>query len=126
LIYFTFLWHANYGDFPQPVQLLQVPQLIRQVEVVHRPERAQDQPVDYVSLEQRHFLYPLNCIQDDHVPLVHEGEVFIRVDENKRDALNVTLQFSCKLNCPPVARDIRVAENIDLHLIPFYSGLLRS
>ncbi len=67
----------------QLVQLLQIPQLKGQIVVVHCPARAQGQLVDYVSLEQRHVLYPLNCIQDDHVPLVHEGEVFVGSYEDK-------------------------------------------
>jgi len=87
VIYFSFLRYADYGNFPKFVQFLQVSQLKGQIEVVHGSARRQKQLIDAVSFDKHHVLYPLNRIEDNNVSLVHKGDVFVRFDEDKRDAL---------------------------------------
>ena len=84
---------------------------------MHGSARGQDQLIDPVSFDQRHVPYPLNRIEDHNVSLVHKGDVFVRFDEDKRDTLYCTFQFSCNSKCPFAFRYMLVAENIDLHLI---------
>jgi len=57
-----------------------------QIEVVHGSTRGQGQLIEPVSFDQRHVLYPLNRIEDHNPSLVHKGDVFVKFDEDKRDA----------------------------------------
>jgi hypothetical protein len=54
-------------------------------------------------------------IEDHNAPFICKGDVFVGSDEDKRETLYCTFQFSCNFNRPHVFRYILVAENIDSH-----------
>jgi len=90
-----------------------------QIEIVHRSARRQDKRVDLVSFDQRHISYTSDRVENDRVSFTPKGNIFIRSDEDERNALYSIFQPLRDFDRLLVFRYIFVAENIDFHLVPF-------
>jgi hypothetical protein len=58
-------------------------------------------------------------VENDRVSFTQEGDIFIRSDEDERNALYSIFQPLSDFDRLLVVRYIFVAENIDFHLVPF-------
>ena len=92
---------------------------LRKIPVGRSKANRQDKRIDLVSFDQRHISYTSDRVENDRVSFTPKGNIFIRSDEDERNALYSIFQPLRDFDRLLVFRYIFVAENIDFHLVPF-------
>ena len=92
---------------------------LRKIPVGRSKANRQDKRIDLVSFDQRHISYTSDRVENDRVSFTHKGGIFVRSDEDKRNALYSIFQPLSDFDRLLVFRYIFVAENVDFHLVQF-------